>query len=135
MSFIRVKIIKGHRYYYEVESKRVDGKVKQKILKSFGTTPPDNFNTTQKKSARKEVSTTVSKCKELQQIVASEPISTTFINTTNINYPANIYKVIKSRAEKMNLSVNEYILNRCGILPDGTKKSHHHPVGEIGRKY
>lgn len=41
MAFIRIKTIKGVKYYYLVESKREGGKVKQKILQYFGTTPPE----------------------------------------------------------------------------------------------
>jgi len=41
MSFIRTKLIKGHLYYYLVESVREGGKVRQKILKYFGTTRPE----------------------------------------------------------------------------------------------
>jgi len=43
MSFIRTKTVKGVNYYYLVESVREGGKVKQKILQYFGTTPPKDF--------------------------------------------------------------------------------------------
>lgn len=36
MAFVRVKVIKGRRYRYLVEGIRVDGKVKQKVLKYLG---------------------------------------------------------------------------------------------------
>lgn len=41
MSFIRTKKIKGHEYQYEVESSRVNGKVKQKVLKYLGRVDAD----------------------------------------------------------------------------------------------
>lgn len=36
MSFIRTKKIKGHEYKYEVENFRMDGKVRQRILRYMG---------------------------------------------------------------------------------------------------
>lgn len=36
MAYIRTKEIKGNIYSYLVEGKRVDGKVKQKVLKYLG---------------------------------------------------------------------------------------------------
>lgn len=39
MAFIRPKVKKGKTYFYLVENKRVDGKVKQKVLKSLGRYP------------------------------------------------------------------------------------------------
>ena len=36
MAFIRSKKIKGISYYYLVESKRINGKVRQKVLKYIG---------------------------------------------------------------------------------------------------
>ncbi len=48
MAFIRAKIIKGVNYYYLVENKRIDGKVKQKILQYFGTTLPDVYSMVKK---------------------------------------------------------------------------------------
>ena len=38
MAFIRTKKVNGKIYYALVENHRVDGKVKQRVLKSFGTT-------------------------------------------------------------------------------------------------
>ena len=43
MAFIRTKKVNGKIYYALVENHRVDGKVKQRVLKSFGTTKP-NYN-------------------------------------------------------------------------------------------
>lgn len=37
MAFIRKKIVRGRPYYYIVENKLVNGKVKQKILFYIGT--------------------------------------------------------------------------------------------------
>jgi hypothetical protein len=39
MAYIRKKRIKGHDYYYLVESYRLDGKVKTRLLKYLGTNP------------------------------------------------------------------------------------------------
>ena len=39
MSYVRTKKRNGKTYYYLVEGKRVDGKVKQKVLKYLGTNP------------------------------------------------------------------------------------------------
>ena len=36
MAFIRTKKINGKTYYYLVESIRVDGKIKQKVVKYIG---------------------------------------------------------------------------------------------------
>ncbi len=43
MAFIRIKIVKGMRYYYLVESVREGKKVKQKIKQYFGTTLPEGY--------------------------------------------------------------------------------------------
>jgi len=43
MAFIRIKTIKDVKYYYLVQSIREDGKVKQKIVRYFGTTLPDGY--------------------------------------------------------------------------------------------
>lgn len=40
MAYVRRKRIKGHDYYYLVESYRRDGKVRTRMLKYLGTTPP-----------------------------------------------------------------------------------------------
>lgn len=37
MAFVRSKIIYGKRYYYLVENRRVNGKVRQKVLKYLGS--------------------------------------------------------------------------------------------------
>ena len=37
MVFLRTKIISGKTYFYLVESKRIDGKVRQKVVKYIGT--------------------------------------------------------------------------------------------------
>jgi len=39
MAYIRTKKRKGKTYYYLVEGKRVNGKVRQKVLKYLGTDP------------------------------------------------------------------------------------------------
>lgn len=40
MAFERIKTIKGRKYRYLVEGKRVDDKVKQKVLKYLGPVEP-----------------------------------------------------------------------------------------------
>jgi hypothetical protein len=40
MAFVRSKKIKGNLYYYLVESKRVNGRVMQKVLRYFGSQQP-----------------------------------------------------------------------------------------------
>jgi hypothetical protein len=37
MAFIRVKIIAGKRYFYLVRNERIEGKVRQKVVKYIGT--------------------------------------------------------------------------------------------------
>lgn len=45
MAFLRTKKVNGKIYYALVENYRAEGKVKQRVLKSFGTTKPDyNFD-------------------------------------------------------------------------------------------
>ena len=39
MAYVRRKSLKGHDYYYLVESYRQEGKVKTRTLKYLGTTP------------------------------------------------------------------------------------------------
>jgi len=39
MAYVRRKRLKGHDYYYLVESFRQDGKVRTRTLKYLGTTP------------------------------------------------------------------------------------------------
>jgi hypothetical protein len=39
MAYVRRKNLKGHDYYYLVESYRQDGKVRARTLKYLGTTP------------------------------------------------------------------------------------------------
>lgn len=39
MAYVRTKKRKGKTYYYLVEGKRINGKVKQKVLKYLGTHP------------------------------------------------------------------------------------------------
>jgi len=39
MAYVRRKRLKGHDYYYLVESYRQDGKVRTRTLKYLGTTP------------------------------------------------------------------------------------------------
>ena len=45
MAYVRRKRLKGHDYYYLVESYRQDGKVRTRTLKYLGTTPhvPSQF--------------------------------------------------------------------------------------------
>lgn len=47
----------------------------------------------------------------------------------------SVYAIIKRDAEKLGLNIQDYVKKRLDILPDGTKKSHHHGAGEVGRKY
>ena len=42
--FVRKKIINGRPYYYLVKSVRVDGKVRQKVLKYLGTRKPRGYS-------------------------------------------------------------------------------------------
>ena len=43
MAFIRAKVSRGNTYYYLVENHREGKKVRQKVLKYLGTTPPEGF--------------------------------------------------------------------------------------------
>ena len=43
MAFIRAKTIRGHTYYYLVESRREGKNVRQKVLKYLGTKPPEGW--------------------------------------------------------------------------------------------
>ena len=45
MAYVRRKRLKGHDYYYLVESYRLNGKVRARTLKYLGTTPhvPSQF--------------------------------------------------------------------------------------------
>jgi len=43
MAFIRSKNIRGHTYYYLVETHREGKKVRQKVLKYLGTKPPEGW--------------------------------------------------------------------------------------------
>ncbi|VVB51004.1 Uncharacterised protein [uncultured archaeon] len=38
--FVRTKTISGRTYYYLVENKRINGKVRQKVLEYIGPTAP-----------------------------------------------------------------------------------------------
>lgn len=40
MAFVRTKCIAGKTYYYLVENKHIEGKVRQKVLKYLGKNPP-----------------------------------------------------------------------------------------------
>jgi len=40
MTFIRTKKVKGHTYYYLVESYREGGKVKQRVIRYLGKNKP-----------------------------------------------------------------------------------------------
>lgn len=37
MAYIRTKTLHGNKYFFLVEGKNIDGKVKQKVLKYLGT--------------------------------------------------------------------------------------------------
>ena len=71
MSFIREKTIKGHKYYYEVESVREGDKVRQKVIKYLGTTPTIKEKPTEKVIEKKEELGTTEK-----KISISDQIST-----------------------------------------------------------
>ncbi len=43
MAFIRAKKIRGHIYYYRVQSYVEDGKIKQKVLKYLGKEIPEEY--------------------------------------------------------------------------------------------
>jgi len=43
MAFVRVKWIRGNKYYYLVESRREGKNVKQRVLKYLGTSIPEDI--------------------------------------------------------------------------------------------
>ena len=43
MAFIRAKKIRGHTYYYRVQSYVQDGRIKQKVLKYLGKEIPEEY--------------------------------------------------------------------------------------------
>jgi len=43
MAFIRTKKIKGHTYYYRVESYVENGRIKQRVLKYLGKEIPEEY--------------------------------------------------------------------------------------------
>jgi hypothetical protein len=45
MSFIRIKVRDGTKYYYLVESVRIAGKVHQKLIRYFGKELPSAYLT------------------------------------------------------------------------------------------
>ncbi len=136
MAFIRTKTVKGVNYFYLVENKRVDGKVKQTILQYFGTTVPDGFvvptekrHTVVAKEAIKKVGTTKTMGKVEASEVPSEvsttpvksidkPVSTTPISTTpeakeknvqfGVSLPLSQYDLIKAESAKLGYTVSWY---------------------------
>jgi hypothetical protein len=38
--FTRIKVIGGKNYYYLVENQRIDGKVRQRVMRYLGTSKP-----------------------------------------------------------------------------------------------
>ena len=45
MSFIRIRNVNGTNYFYLVENHRVDGKVKQRLIRYFGKELPKEYMT------------------------------------------------------------------------------------------
>jgi len=43
MAFIRTKKIRGHTYYYRVESYTEEGRIKQRVLKYLGKEIPEKY--------------------------------------------------------------------------------------------
>src|SRR4030042_793558 len=85
MAFIRIKTIKGVKYYYLVQSVREDGKVKQKIVQYFGTTLPDGYVVPTKasvvaKEAIKKAGTTKSTGKVVPSVLP-QTVSTTEVSS------------------------------------------------------
>jgi hypothetical protein len=107
MAFIRTKTLNGVNYYYLVENKRQDGKVKQNIVKYFGTTIPDNYVVpTEKrhavvpKEAIKKISTTKTIAKS-----EAKSVSTTVLKAT----PLDLQIRLQRRAAKNNMTAEEYL--------------------------
>ena len=90
MAFITKKKIKGVLYYYLVENKRIDGKVKQKILAYYGTKKP---------STKKEVDKTFF-------ITKTEAVY-------DVGYSLAIYQIITEF--KLDTLINSYVPKREGI--------------------
>lgn len=49
MAFIRTKNIRGKTFYYLVQNHREGKKVRQKVLKYLGATPPEGWQPKEKK--------------------------------------------------------------------------------------
>ena len=139
MAFIRAKQIKGVNYYYLVENKRIDGKVKQNILEYYGTTRPGDVSTTkQKVSTTKQpehVSTVLKR-------IAPDPgpvVSTTpgKVSTT----PLDVQIILQRRAAKNNMTADEYLAKileveskHTYINKNGQVKKSNHKYDENGKK-
>ena len=55
MAFVRTKKIKGNKYYYLVESRRVGGAVVQRVLKYLGASPAFPVEKKKKQKRKKRV--------------------------------------------------------------------------------
>jgi len=53
----------------------------------------------------------------------------------SLRVPDSVYAIVKHDADEMGLNIQDYVKNRLGIMPDGTKRSHHHAKNEVGRRY
>ncbi len=72
MAYVDKVTVKGHTYYRLVESYREAGKVKHRILRNYGSTPPDQVGATPVSATpRKDVGSTPRKG------VSATPIATT----------------------------------------------------------
>ncbi|GAI35566.1 unnamed protein product [marine sediment metagenome] len=93
MAFIRSKVIKGHTYYYLVESIRKGKTVRQVILQYFGTTLPGGYVVPAKASV---VLTTE----------APSQVSTTLVS---VAFPHAEGEVVSRRAADKGLSMGDYL--------------------------
>ncbi len=127
MAFIRIKTVKGTNYYYLVESKREDGKVRQNILKYFGTTVPDGYVVpTEKRHAvvAKEATKKVSSTRTIGKVEAKVVSTTDKIPVSTTVTPLDIQIVLQRRAADNHIPVEDYLRKLLDILPDGTRRKH-----------
>ncbi len=146
MAFIRAKIIKGVNYYYLVENKRIDGKVKQKILQYFGTTLPDVYSMVKKsivvptvkrhavvaKEAVQRVSPTKTKGNiEPSKVSTTDkiPVSTTKTKTHDnpVATTVDVQIALQRRAAVNNMTAEAYLAKLLG--------THHGVSRKTGKRY
>jgi hypothetical protein len=111
MSFVRTKTIKGHQYFYLVESVAEGKKVKQVILQYYGRTPPKDY-IVPTKAATTPVSTIPAPTRE--DVVPTDEVSTTALGNKwhdpfGIRLREGSYSKVKVTAAKRGLTVSEYI--------------------------